>query len=98
MKSDSSRSTSRSPVRKLQSNGDYVLRQRLEMSSSWMASAFLRSTRREKCNRTESTLIWRIFRRNCSNKHAALATREVGHNERSCYVIRWPTSIEEAVA
>jgi ketosteroid isomerase-like protein len=26
----------------------------------------------EKSNRTESTLIWRIFRRNCNSKHAAL--------------------------
>ena len=38
MNSDSSRLTSRSAVRKLPSNGGYVLRPRPEMSSSWRAS------------------------------------------------------------
>src|ERR671911_458894 len=68
MKSESSPLTSRLPVRRPPSNGGYVLRPRPEMSSSWTGSASLRSTRREKFKRTESTLIWHIFRRNCSSE------------------------------
>jgi hypothetical protein len=72
------------------SNGGYVSRPRLEMSFSWTASASLRSTRTEKFNRTESTLITRIFFRNCSNKHAALVARS---GPPQLVAPRWPTPL-----
>ena len=56
-------------VRKRPSNGGYVLRPGPETSSSWTGLASLRSTRTEKFNRTENTLITRTFWLNCNNKH-----------------------------
>src|SRR5215203_2790606 len=91
MKSESSRLTSRCVVRKRPSNGGYVLRQRLETSSSWTASASLRSTRTEKFNQTESSLIRRTFWRNCSNEHLSVVARS-GPPGTQVFANRWPIS------
>ena len=85
MKSESNPLTSPCAVTKLPSNGDYVLRLRLGMFSSWTASASLKSMRTGKFNRTESGLIRLIFCRNCSSKHTDRRCSECSMHRRSVF-------------